>query len=431
MFKWFTSSKNKENESNPLPSEGIITSVGSDEEPRTLAIAIERSDLLERELKLMAERGSQLEEELKLMTERNSQLDNDLKLKDIEIGLQKKNAKISRDKFLKEKCRVCFRTKDSERMDRMMLRKEEEKEALKCKVKNLQTSNNQQQGLLYKKNIEIEKLTDEKKILKEALSILPTWIEKDEKEADALFEKYRELIGRIKDSASEYKDNSALLRSLSKQQAFYMIERNAMKTTLLNIEQEKQRLTDMSKTLKSAYGDYEYVIRNRKTIEKRAAKLKYLDEDMAKRLAEKEAEINVYVGKIEEVNLLKDQLRQEEKLFEREQKWLKREEALLRKQEDRMSEYSASVQRKLYEEIEKNEQMLFIMRSVKALTPVYEQIVKNLVSCLKNERIQYIVSAYLKGKSFYEIAQDMGVPTVRVKRSYMVALNKLKALSAK
>lgn len=181
MFKWFTSSKNKENESNPLPSEGTITSVGSDEEPRTLAIAIERSDLLERELKLMAERGSQLEEELKLMTERNSQLDNDLKLKDIEMGLQKKNAKISRDKFLKEKCRVCFRTKDSERMDRMMLRKEEEKEALKCKVKNLQTSNNQQQGLLYKKNIEIEKLTDEKKILKEALSILPTWNEKEER----------------------------------------------------------------------------------------------------------------------------------------------------------------------------------------------------------------------------------------------------------
>lgn len=413
MFKWFSSSKNEKSGSNPLPSESAIASVGTNEESCTLATAIERINWLERRLNFMSESNDTLEEILKIKDER-------LKGKDARIdALQKKIERLEADITDKDVIKADL---DKMRQEQKTLERTLSIELLNSKL---------QQKCIWTKDIEIQTLKTEKKVLEETLSMLPVRKESEVDETDVLVRKYQELIDKINKSAGNYKDASILIKSLDKQQALFKSERRKMALTLLKFEKEKNELEKAKDGLKSTYGDYEYLMNNGANIRTRALKMRCLAKNITRQLSDKENGIDALMEKKDELNSLKIQLHEKERLFEREQKWLKREETLLRKQEDRMYEYSVSVQRKLYEEIEKNEQMLFIIRSVEAVNPVYEQIVKNLVSCLKNERIQYIVSAYLKGKSFYEIAQDMGVSAVHVKRSYMVAINKLKALSAK
>lgn len=424
MFKWFTSSKKKENESNPLPSEGAIASVGSEDKLPILAAAIERINWLERRLNFMSEINASLEQIQKIEEERLQAKDEWLEKKEKRIDvLQKEIEKLKAD-VLKEST-----DKDVIKADLDKMR--QEKETLKRMLSTEKINDQLQQKYIWTRDAEIRKLKTEKRVLEETLSMFPVRNEGEEGDTDVLVGKYQELIDKINKSADNYKDASILIKSLDRQQALFKNERSKMVVVLLKLEKEKNELQKAKDGLRSTYGDYEYLMRNGESIRTRALKLKCLEEDVTRQLINKENEIDVLLAKKDELASLKVQLHEKERLFEREQKWLKREEVLLRKQENQMYEYSVSVQRKLYEEIEKNEQMLFIMRSVDAISPVYEQIVKNLVSCLKNERMQYIVSAYLKGNSFYEIAQEMGVSAVRVKRSYMVALNKLKALSAK
>lgn len=288
-----------------------------------------------------------------------------------------------------------------------------EKELAKLKLKITQ----QQDAIDTKENEQIA--------LKKALSILPAW-EKDEmKDVHVLFEKYQALVSEIEMSASHYRDCEEVLKAIDDQQNILEIEAERVERKKLKIEKDKEEITYISNNIKSIYADYEYWIQNRDGISARAAKLKYLDQDITKQLGDKEQEIDAFQEKTEELYLLKEKFLQKEKELEREQKWLRQEEAQLRKQEKQMYDYSVNVQSKLYREIEKDEQALFIIRSLEAIAPVYEQVVTNLVSCLKNERIQYIVFSYMLGKSFYEIAQDIDTLAVNVKRTYMLAIDEL------
>lgn len=288
-----------------------------------------------------------------------------------------------------------------------------EKELAKLKLKITQ----QQDAIDTKENEQIA--------LKKALSILPAW-EKDEmKDVHVLFEKYQALVSEIEMSASHYRDCEEVLKAIDDQQNILKIEAERVERKKLKIEKDKEEITYISNNIKSIYADYEYWIQNRDGISARAAKLKYLDQDITKQLGDKEQEIDAFQEKTEELYLLKEKFLQKEKELEREQKWLRQEEAQLRKQEKQMYDYSVNVQSKLYREIEKDEQALFIIRSLEAIAPVYEQVVTNLVSCLKNERIQYIVFSYMLGKSFYEIAQDIDTLAVNVKRTYMLAIDEL------
>lgn len=402
MFKWFTSSKNKENESNPLPSEGAITSVGSDEEPCILAVVTESSDRLEQELKLMAKRNSQLEEHLKL--------------RDVQIDALQERLKKQEADILSKKCKSCAEARKLEKTHREM-------RVLENECSKLKTSNAQQEKYINRLNYEIRELTVETNNIEKPQSELPA---DGLNASDPLFKQYQAWINNIKRFGGNSKSQLELLTRLSKQQAFFMAEKHKVESTRLKVEKERNELEQKRENLESVYSNYEYLLRNRVRINAKAAKLRYYEEKIMKEFNEKESLIDDYLNKEEELNSLKEQLHQKEKQFEREQKWLKREEAQMKKQEAQMYEYSVSVQRKLYEKIEKDEQVLFIIRSLEAVSPVYEQVITNLVSCLKSGRLQYIVFSYMLGKSIYEIAQDLDIPAVNVKRTYMLAIDKIR-----
>ena len=80
------------------------------------------------------------------------------------------------------------------------------------------------------------------------------------------------------------------------------------------------------------------------------------------------------------------------------------------------------IQRQLYAEIEKNEQVLFIIRSLNSMNPLYEKITKELVASVRGEKTRHIVTSFLKGESIYEIAQREGKSATSVRRMVLLSL---------
>ena len=89
---------------------------------------------------------------------------------------------------------------------------------------------------------------------------------------------------------------------------------------------------------------------------------------------------------------------------------------------ERLMEQEFEIQRQLYAEIEKNEQVLFIIRSLNSMNPLYEKITKELVASVRGEKTRHIVSSFLKGESIYEIAQREGKSATSVRRMVLLSL---------
>lgn len=115
-------------------------------------------------------------------------------------------------------------------------------------------------------------------------------------------------------------------------------------------------------------------------------------------------------------------LKEKMKSLKREEKWLQSELAEMDRQKDRLMNENVEVQRQLYAEIEKNEQSLFIIRSLNSMNPLYEKITEELVASVRGEKTRRIVSSFLKGESIYEIAQKEGPSATRKWRMVLLAL---------
>ena len=60
------------------------------------------------------------------------------------------------------------------------------------------------------------------------------------------------------------------------------------------------------------------------------------------------------------------------------------------------------------------------------MNPLYESIIYEMMSTIRNESVRNIVSDYLMGKSFYEIADLEGKSVIAVQRTFFLAVNALK-----
>ena len=108
--------------------------------------------------------------------------------------------------------------------------------------------------------------------------------------------------------------------------------------------------------------------------------------------------------------------------MKREERWLHSELVGMNKQRDELINENIEIQRQLYAEIEKNEQVLFIIRSLNSMNPLYEKITKELVASVRGEKTRHIVTSFLKGESIYEIAQREGKSATSVRRMVLLSL---------
>ena len=122
----------------------------------------------------------------------------------------------------------------------------------------------------------------------------------------------------------------------------------------------------------------------------------------------------------------KSRLQKNMALLKREEKRFHSELAGMGKQKDIMFNENIKIQQQLYVEIEKSEQVLFIIRSLNSMNPLYEKIMEELVASVRGEKTRRIVSSFLKGKSPYEIAQKEGKSATAVQRMVLLVIKKLK-----
>ena len=118
----------------------------------------------------------------------------------------------------------------------------------------------------------------------------------------------------------------------------------------------------------------------------------------------------------------KSRLQENEALLKREERWLHSELVGMNKQRDELINENIEIQRQLYAEIEKNEQVLFIIRSLNSMNPLYEKITKELVASVRSEKTNHIVTSYMKVEDINEIAQREGISATSVRRMVLLTL---------
>ena len=168
------------------------------------------------------------------------------------------------------------------------------------------------------------------------------------------------------------------------------------------------------------YPRFYYLIKNKKLVLEQISNLKRWEEELKdnkikdayERLMEQEFEYE----------RRKSRLQENEALLKREERWLHSELVGMNKQRDELINENIEIQRQLYAEIEKNEQVLFIIRSLNSMNPLYEKITKELVASVRGEKTRHIVTSFLKGESIYEIAQREGKSATSVRRMVLLSL---------
>ena len=172
------------------------------------------------------------------------------------------------------------------------------------------------------------------------------------------------------------------------------------------------------------YPQFKYLVRNRKSV---MAQYHYLKKCEVKLRSKGSEKIMDDFEKLRSLQFKYDQresrLKEKMKSLKREEKWLQSELAEMDRQKGRLMNENVEVQRQLYAEIEKNEQVLFIIRSLNSMNHLYEKITEELVASVRGEKTRRIVSSFLKGESIYEIAQKERKSATSVRRMVLLAIN--------
>lgn len=178
------------------------------------------------------------------------------------------------------------------------------------------------------------------------------------------------------------------------------------------------------KMVEELYPKFSYLVRNKKKVLEQLSNLERWEEELKKNKIK-----SVYEKlKIQEFEYerRKSRLQKNMALLKREEKRFHSELAGMGKQKDIMFNENIKIQQQLYAEIEKSEQVLFIIRSLNSMNPLYEKIMEELVASVRGEKTRRIVSSFLKGKSPYEIAQKEGKSATAVQRMVLLVIKQLK-----
>ena len=186
------------------------------------------------------------------------------------------------------------------------------------------------------------------------------------------------------------------------------------------LKEKEEKFETNKKMVEELYPRFYYLIKNKKLVLEQISNLKRWEEELKdnkikdayERLMEQEFEYE----------RRKSRLQENEALLKREERWLHSELVGMNKQRDELINENIEIQRQLYAEIEKNEQVLFIIRSLNSMNPLYEKITKELVASVRGEKTRHIVTSFLKGESIYEIAQREGKSATSVRRMVLLSL---------
>ena len=187
-----------------------------------------------------------------------------------------------------------------------------------------------------------------------------------------------------------------------------------------SLKEKEEKFETNKKMVEELYPRFYYLIKNKKLVLEQISNLKRWEEELKdnkikdayERLMEQEFEYE----------RRKSRLQENEALLKREERWLHSELVGMNKQRDELINENIEIQRQLYAEIEKNEQVLFIIRSLNSMNPLYEKITKELVASVRGEKTRHIVTSFLKGESIYEIAQREGKSATSVRRMVLLSL---------
>ncbi|WP_308548142.1 hypothetical protein [uncultured Parabacteroides sp.] len=190
------------------------------------------------------------------------------------------------------------------------------------------------------------------------------------------------------------------------------------------LKKEELKLESEKETVEKMYPQFKYLVRNRKSV---MAQYHYLKKCEVKLRSKGSEKIMDDFEKLRSLQFKYDQresrLKEKMKSLKREEKWLQSELAEMDRQKGRLMNENVEVQRQLYAEIEKNEQVLFIIRSLNSMNHLYEKITEELVASVRGEKTRRIVSSFLKGESIYEIAQKEEKSATSVQRMVLLAIN--------
>ena len=187
-----------------------------------------------------------------------------------------------------------------------------------------------------------------------------------------------------------------------------------------SLKEKEEKFETNKKMVEELYPRFYYLIKNKKLVLEQISNLKRWEEELKdnkikdayERLMEQEFEYE----------RRKSRLQENEALLKREERCLHSELVGMNKQRDELINENIEIQRQLYAEIEKNEQVLFIIRSLNSMNPLYEKITKELVASVRGEKTRHIVTSFLKGESIYEIAQREGKSATSVRRMVLLSL---------
>lgn len=425
MFKWLFSSEKNKSESGSQPSEEVVTPIGRTEKiSEPTAGADEVGQLLNSKLKLKEEEIAQLTQNLSQNEQVISHLVESLKEKEEDLVRLHQKQKHDDNRLSQTQHLLMARNRDVDLLEQSSLRRIKKDNLLRLENATLKREIDQ----IVEKN---QLMMNQREIADKELSLLRTWNMHEVKDANRLIETYQGLVHEIETSASFYYSNKKILEEIDSRQGELCMDKKRVERGMSQLKRERDNLVVLTRTLRASYPDYEFWLLHKDLVKEDLDRLTSWNRNVIQNLASKENEIELFLQKSDELDLLKDGYEREKEAFECEQRRLKQEERRLRIQEARMYDYAVNVQRKLYEEIEKNERVLFIIRSLAAMDPFYGQVVAYIASHLKGKRVQYIVAGYLQGKSFYDIGQELDMPSTLVRRTYWVAIGKLHSLTKK
>lgn len=243
--------------------------------------------------------------------------------------------------------------------------------------------------------------------VKELEDAFRTTFEFTEPSLKDMVELFREEKAKMEDMYAYVKRMDETIEKMSKAQK--------------RLERKEEKFETNKKMVEELYPQFRYLIKNKKSVLEQISNMKRWEEELKDNKI-KEAYERLMIQEFE-YEQRKSRLQENMALLKREEKWLHSELAEMDRQKDKMINENIEIQRQLYAEIEKNEQVLFIIRSLNSMNPLYEKITEELVASVRGEKTRRIVSSFLKGESIYEIAQKEEKSATSVQRMVLLAIN--------
>lgn len=243
--------------------------------------------------------------------------------------------------------------------------------------------------------------------VKELEDAFRTTFEFTEPSLKDMVELFREEKAKMEDMYAYVKRMDETIEKMSKAQK--------------RLERKEEKFETNKKMVEELYPQFCYLIKNKKSVLEQISNMKRWEEELKDNKI-KEAYERLMIQEFE-YEQRKSRLQENMALLKREEKWLHSELAEMDRQKDKMINENIEVQRQLYAEIEKNEQVLFIIRSLNSMNHLYEKITEELVASVRGEKTRRIVSSFLKGESIYEIAQKEEKSATSVQRMVLLAIN--------